>query len=81
MAKTTSSSAKFEIITYKYYSFYGNRKDVVSNFEIMAEIFPDYDTKQLQELSENAENANTNKRSGLLFGQPGLKKKDTVRIL
>ena len=55
---------------------------IVSNFKTMAERFPDYDTKELQQFKENAENSKRKAlRPGLPFGLHGLKKKDTVRIL
>ena len=50
------------------------------NFKTMADKFPDCDAKELQQFKENAENLNTKKalRPGLLFGQHGRKRKDTV---
>ena len=49
----------------------------------MADRFPDYDTNELQQFKENAEDSNTKKalRPGLLFRPCGLNKKDTVQIL
>ena len=43
----------------------------------------DCETKELQQFNKNAENSNTKKalRPGLLFGQHGRKKEDTVQIL
>lgn len=61
LAKTSSFSPKFEILTCKNYSVHGNRNDIVSTFETLTERFPDCDVKQLQELRENAENANSKK--------------------
>ena len=61
MAKTSSISPKFEILTCKIYSFHGNRNDIVCKFETKTERFPDCDPKQLQELKENAENTDTKK--------------------
>ena len=42
-------------------SFHGNWKIIVSNFETMADRFPDCDAKELQQFKENAENSNTKK--------------------
>ena len=68
-------------ITCKNYSFYGNRNNIASKFDTMVEIFPNCDAKQLQELKENAGNANTKKSTKTWLGQSGLKKKDTARTL
>ena len=57
LAKTSSISSKFEILTCKNYIFHGNPID----FETMVEKFPESDDKELRELKENAENANTEK--------------------
>ena len=42
--------------------FYINWNDTDSNFETMAEIFPDCESKKLQEFIENAGNVNTKKK-------------------
>ena len=53
------------------------------NFKTMVDRVPDCDTKELQQFKKNAEKRTRRKalRPGLLFGQHGLKKKDTVQIL
>ena len=50
----------------------------------MAEIFPDCESKKLQEFIENAANVNTKKKRplcGQQFGRRGLKKNGSVWIL
>ena len=49
----------------------------------MAEIFPDCESKKLQEFIENAANVNTKKGPlcGQQFGRRGLKKNGSVWIL
>ena len=43
------------------FTFYINRDYTDSNFETLAEISPDCETKKLQEFTENAVNVNTKK--------------------
>ena len=47
----------------------------------MADRVPDCDTKELQEKMQKIRTQRKALRPGLLFGQHGRKKKDTVQIL